>query len=89
MPFMITNSKCFIENQHFLIDEVKYNFNNDKEFTLFLRKNHINIILTESEWNNIIYKKLKQQKINFNFIKDKNTNSTIFKIYNFQNENPI
>ena len=82
MPFIITNAKCFVEKQTFLVDSTKYDLNINNQFILFLKKHKINIILAESKWSSLLLEKFKQEKKEVTILTDSNTNSSIFKLNN-------
>jgi hypothetical protein len=50
----------------------------------FILDYKITTIFTESKWNFYIFKKLKEENINFDIMIEKSTNSRIFFIKNYK-----
>lgn len=82
MPFIITNAKCFVRKQTFLVNGIEYDLNKRKEFTSFIKKHKINIIITESKWLRFFLEKFNKEKKDVTVLTDPNTKSSIFKINN-------
>ncbi len=78
LPFVMTSNTFYKGNSSFILNKKLINFEKKNEFRNFIINYKINTIFTESRWNYYIIKKLIKEKIKFNVMIEKSTNSRIF-----------
>ena len=78
LPFVMTSNTFYKGNRSFILNKKLINFEKKNEFRNFIINYKINTIFTESRWNYYIIKKLIKEKIKFNVMIEKSTNSRIF-----------
>ena len=78
LPYIITNKENFVYDKTFKLNNKILNLNINSDFRYFISHYKINVLLTESSWNNFIKSKLATNKYLFEESKEKQTNSSIF-----------
>ena len=84
LPFVMTSKTFYKGDSSFIINKMLFNFENKKVMRNFILDYKITTIFTESKWNFYIFKKLKEENINFDIMIEKSTNSRIFFIKNYK-----
>jgi hypothetical protein len=84
LPFVMTSKTFYKGDSSFIINKKLFNFENKKVMRNFILDYKITTIFTESKWNFYIFKKLKEEKIKFDVMFEKSTNSRIFFIKNYE-----
>ncbi len=78
LPFFITSLSFFRGDNKFNVNGEIYNFDERSKLRNFIKEYKVNIIITESKWNQYIEIKLKDAKLAYEIMAEEKTNSKIF-----------